>query len=80
MPIFEFKNISKQRAYLGETNFSLIACLRVCLYFFTTFHSKDRKRREREKRKHLVGEERIYLPRWRRRAVVVLFLRLLCGR
>ena len=80
MPLFgEFKNIS-QTASLGETNFSLIACLHVCLYFFTTFHSKDRKRREREKRKHLVGEERIYLPRWRRRAVVVLFLRLLCGR
>ena len=31
-----------------------------CVFvFFTTFHSKDRERREREKKKHLVGEEDI---------------------
>jgi len=41
---------------------------------------KDRERRERERRINLVEEEDICLPRWRRRAVVVLFLRLLCGR
>ena len=80
MPLFgECKNIS-QTASLGETYFSLIACLHVCLYFFTTFCEKDRERRERERRITLVEEEDICLPRWRRRAVVVLFLRLLCGR
>ena len=55
MPLFgECKNIS-QTASLGETHFSLIACLHVCLYFFTTFCEKDRERREREKRKPCLG-------------------------
>ena len=52
MPLFgEFKNIS-QTASLGETNFSLIACLHVCLYFFITFHvERQGAQREREKNK-----------------------------
>ena len=55
MPLFgECKNIS-QTASLGETHFSLIACLHVCLYFFTTFCEKDRERREREKKKPCRG-------------------------
>ena len=57
MPLFgECKNIS-QTASLGETYFSLIACLHVCLYFFTTFCEKDRERRERERRINLVEED-----------------------
>ena len=57
MPLFgECKNIS-QTASLGETHFSLIACLHVCLYFFTTFCEKDRERRERERRRNLVEED-----------------------
>ena len=57
MPRFgECKNIS-QTASLGETHFSLIACLHVCLYFFTTFCEKDRERRERERRRNLVEED-----------------------
>ena len=59
MPRFgECKNIS-QTASLGETYFSLIACLHVCLYFFTTFCEKDRERREREKNKPCWGG---YMP------------------
>ena len=57
MPLFgECKNIA-QTASLGETHFSLIACLHVCLYFFTTFCEKDRERRERERRINLVEED-----------------------
>ena len=49
MPLFgSFKNIS-QTASLGETNFSLIACLHVWLYFLPLFTLKDRERRERER-------------------------------
>ena len=41
--------ISQNKAYLGETNFSLIACLHVCLYFFITFHvERQGAQRERE--------------------------------
>ncbi len=59
MPLFgECKNIS-QTASLGETHFSLIACLHVCLYFFITFCEKDRERREREKNKPCLGG---YMP------------------
>ena len=49
MPLFgEFKNIS-QTASLGETHFSPIACLHVCLYFFITFHvERQEAQRERE--------------------------------
>ena len=44
--------ISQNKAYLGETNFSLIACLHVCLYFFITFHvERQGAQREREKNK-----------------------------
>ena len=59
MPLFgECKNIS-QTASLGETHFSLIACLHVCLYFFTTFcDERQGAQRERE-RINLVGR-RIY--------------------
>ena len=57
MPLFgSFKNIS-QTASLGETNFSLIACLHVWLYFLPLFTLKDRERRERERRINLVEED-----------------------
>ena len=56
MPLFgECKNIS-QTASLGETHFSLIACLHVCLYFFTTFRvERQEAQREREKKKPCLG-------------------------
>ena len=53
MPLFgAFKNIS-QTASLGETHFSLIACLHVCLYFLPLFTRKIGSA-EREKKE----------PRW----------------
>jgi hypothetical protein len=53
MPLFgAFKNIS-QTASLGETHFSLIACLHVCLYFLPLFTRKIGSA-ERERRKNLV--------------------------
>ncbi len=56
MPLFgAFKNIS-QTASLGETHFSLIACLHVCLYFLPLFTRKIGSA-ERERRKNLVGED-----------------------
>jgi hypothetical protein len=56
MPLFgAFKNIA-QTASLGETHFSLIACLHVCLYFLPLFTRKIGSA-ERERRKNLVGED-----------------------
>jgi len=52
-----------------------------CVFvFFLPLFARKTGSAERERRINLVEEEDICLPRWRRRAVVVLFLRLLCGR